>query len=52
MRRSHYGPLKPKDLEYMLDEYCEVGGSTRTKLEELSLKDVAEEFENLKIEVR
>jgi aldehyde:ferredoxin oxidoreductase len=55
----HYGPLKPEDLNYMLDEYYQARGwdkktsiPTKQKLQELSLAGVIKDFEQLRIEVQ
>jgi aldehyde:ferredoxin oxidoreductase len=48
--------LHGRDLDRMLDEYYEAGGwdkgtaiPTRRKLEEMGLKEVADELEKLKV---
>jgi aldehyde:ferredoxin oxidoreductase len=53
---SPYGPLKIEDFDAMLDEYYEVRGwdkktaiPTREKLENLGLKEIADEFNRLGI---
>jgi len=55
----HYGPLTPKKLNYMLDEYyrerewdLETGIPTRRKLQQLSLGYVIEDLQGMGIEVR
>jgi aldehyde:ferredoxin oxidoreductase len=52
----YYGPISRGDLDRMLDEYYEARGwdkgtaiPTRRKLEELGLKEVADELEKLKV---
>jgi aldehyde:ferredoxin oxidoreductase len=51
---GYYGPIKRKDMDLMLDEYYEARGwdkvtsiPTKSKLEELSLQDVSEDFKRL-----